>query len=68
MKNFEVLWTKSAKNDLELIIEYIKLDSEFIAKEIFFELKKYLIKDIFKLKDLLFLSIELYSYEYIHRQ
>ena len=40
MKNFEVLWTKSAKNDLEIIIEYIKLDSVSIAKEIFIELIK----------------------------
>ena len=40
MKKFEVLWTKSAKNDLEIIIEYIKLDSVSIAKEIFFELIK----------------------------
>ena len=40
MKKFEVLWTKSAEYDLELIIEYIKLDSVSIAKEIFFELIK----------------------------
>ncbi|MDX4035692.1 type II toxin-antitoxin system RelE/ParE family toxin [Aliarcobacter skirrowii] len=40
MKKFEVLWTKSAKNDLEIIIEYIKLDSVSIAKEIFFGIKK----------------------------
>ncbi len=32
MKNFEVLWTKSAKYDLELIIEYIKLDSVSLQK------------------------------------
>ena len=40
MKKFEVLWTKSAEYDLEIIIEYIKLDSVSIAKEIFFELIK----------------------------
>ncbi|AGR76895.1 toxin-antitoxin system, toxin component, RelE family [Aliarcobacter butzleri 7h1h] len=39
MKSFEVLWTKSAKDDLELVIEYIKLDSISIAKEIFFGIK-----------------------------
>ena len=40
MKNFEVLWTKSAKYDLELIVEYIKLDSFATAREIFFGIKK----------------------------
>ena len=40
MKKFEVLWTKSAEYDLELIIQYLKLDSVSIAKEIFFELIK----------------------------
>ena len=40
MKNFEVLWTKSAEYDLELIIQYLKLDSVSIAKEIFIELIK----------------------------
>lgn len=40
MKKFEVLWTKSAKNDLEIIIEYIKLDSVSIVKEIFNDIKK----------------------------
>lgn len=39
MKSFEVLWTKSAKDDLELVIEYIILDSISIAKEIFFGIK-----------------------------
>lgn len=39
MKSFEVLWTKSAKDDLELVIEYIKLDSISIAKEIFLGIK-----------------------------
>ena len=40
MKKFEVLWTKSAEYDLELIIQYLKLDSVSIAKDIFFELIK----------------------------
>ena len=41
MKNFEVIWTKSAEFDLELIIEYIiKMDSVDIAKALFFEIKK----------------------------
>ncbi|WP_066406946.1 type II toxin-antitoxin system RelE/ParE family toxin [Aliarcobacter skirrowii] len=40
MKKFEVLWTKSAEYDLELIIQYIKLDSVSIAKEIFIDIKK----------------------------
>jgi len=40
MKNFEVIWTKSAEFDLELIIEYIKTDSVDRAKKIFFEMKK----------------------------
>lgn len=39
MKSFEILWTKSAKDDLELLIEYIKLDSVSIAKEIFLGIK-----------------------------
>ncbi|MFA7084493.1 MAG: type II toxin-antitoxin system RelE/ParE family toxin [Arcobacteraceae bacterium] len=37
---FEVIWSKSAEFDLELIIEYIKTDSLTIAKKIFFEIKK----------------------------
>ena len=40
MKKLEVLWTKSAEYDLESIIQYLKLDSVSIAKEIFFELIK----------------------------
>ena len=40
MKNFEVIWTKSAQFDLETIIEYIKTDSIDIAKNIFFAIKK----------------------------
>ncbi|RZV18434.1 type II toxin-antitoxin system RelE/ParE family toxin [Aliarcobacter butzleri] len=39
MKSFQVLWTKSAKDDFELVIEYIKLDSISIAKEIFLGIK-----------------------------
>jgi plasmid stabilization system protein ParE len=37
---FEVIWTKNAQFDLELIIEYIKIDSLTIAKKIFLEIKK----------------------------
>jgi plasmid stabilization system protein ParE len=37
---FEVIWTKNAQFDLELIIEYIKTDSLTIAKKIFHEIKK----------------------------
>ncbi len=40
MKKFGILWTKSAEYDLELIIQYLKLDSVSIAKEIFIELIK----------------------------
>jgi len=40
MKQFEVIWTKSAEFDLELIIEYIKTDSLSRARDIFFEIKK----------------------------
>ncbi|MEA3513201.1 MAG: type II toxin-antitoxin system RelE/ParE family toxin [Campylobacterota bacterium] len=40
MKKFEVIWTKSAQFDLELIIEYIKTDNLNIAKKIFSEIKK----------------------------
>ena len=40
MKNFQVIWTKSAEFDLESIIEYIKTDSVKTAKDIFFEIKK----------------------------
>ena len=40
MKNYEVIWTNSAEFDLEKIIEYIKLDSINIAKNIFFEIKE----------------------------
>ena len=40
MKKFEVIWTKNAKFDLEQIIEYIKIDSQDVAKKIFFEIKK----------------------------
>lgn len=40
MKQFEVIWTKNAQFDLEQIIEYIKIDSQNVAKKIFFEIKK----------------------------
>jgi len=40
MKQFEVIWTKNAQFDLEQIIEYIKIDSQDVAKKIFFEIKK----------------------------
>ena len=40
MKKYNVIWTKSAQYDLELIIEYIKIDSVKIAKDIFVEIKK----------------------------
>jgi len=40
MNKLEVIWTKNAELDLELIIEYIKIDNISIAKEIFFEIKK----------------------------
>ncbi|MCF6345509.1 MAG: type II toxin-antitoxin system RelE/ParE family toxin [Thiomicrorhabdus sp.] len=37
--NYTVIWTKNAKYDLELIIEYIKADNIATAKNIFFEIK-----------------------------
>ncbi|MDD3324692.1 MAG: type II toxin-antitoxin system RelE/ParE family toxin [Sulfurospirillaceae bacterium] len=40
MRQFEVIWTKNAQFDLELIIEYLKTDSLSAAKKIFFEIKK----------------------------
>jgi len=40
MKSFEVIWTKNAEFDLELIIEHIKTDSLDTAKKIFYEIKK----------------------------
>jgi len=40
VKQFKVIWTKSAEFDLELIIEYIKTDSLNIAKKVFFGIKK----------------------------
>ena len=38
MKRFKVIWTKNAELDLELIIEYIKINSIEIAKKIFIEI------------------------------
>ena len=40
MKRFKVIWTKSAELDLELIIEYIKINSMDVAKKIFIEIKQ----------------------------
>ena len=40
MRNFKVIWTKNAELDLELIIEYIKIDSINIAKKIFTEIRE----------------------------
>lgn len=40
MKNFEVIWTKGAEFDLELIIERINIDNINIAKKIFFAIKQ----------------------------
>ena len=40
MKKFKVIWTKNAELDLELIIEYIKMDNVNIAKKIFVETKQ----------------------------
>jgi len=40
MQNYQVIWTNSAKYDLENIIEYIKVDNISNAKKIFFEIKE----------------------------
>ena len=40
MKEFKVIWTKNAELDLELIIEYIKINSINTARKIFFEIKQ----------------------------
>ena len=39
MKKYNVIWTASAQYDLELVIQYIKIDSAKIAKDIFYEIK-----------------------------
>jgi len=39
MHTYTVTWTDSAQYDLELIIEYIKIESISIAREIFFAIK-----------------------------
>jgi addiction module RelE/StbE family toxin len=39
MKNFKVLWANSAQDDLEQIIEYIKIDNIDTAKNVFLALK-----------------------------
>jgi len=40
MNHYDVIWSDSATNDLEQIIEYIKVDSITVAKDIFFKIKK----------------------------
>jgi plasmid stabilization system protein ParE len=40
VKKYKVIWTKNAEFDLELIIEYIKIDSIDTAKQIFAEIKQ----------------------------
>lgn len=40
MHKYNVIWTKNAQFDLELIIEYLKPSSKKIAKDIFFGIKK----------------------------
>jgi len=40
MQIYTVFWTKSAENDLELIIEYIKSESVESAKKVFYEIKQ----------------------------
>jgi plasmid stabilization system protein ParE len=39
MKQFQVIWSKYAELDLELIIEYIKIGSLHTAKKIFDEIR-----------------------------
>lgn len=39
MQKYHIKWTKSAELDLELIIEYIKIDGIDRAKKIFYEIK-----------------------------
>ena len=43
-KKFTVYWTKIAQDDLIEILEYISLDSQNIAEEIFEKIKKQTIK------------------------
>jgi addiction module RelE/StbE family toxin len=43
-KKFTVYWTKVAQDDLIEILEYISLDSQNIAEEIFEKIKKQTIK------------------------
>ena len=40
MQDYQVIWTNSAKYDLENIIEYIKIDSISNAKKIFSQIKE----------------------------
>ena len=37
--NYTVIWTKHAEYDLESIIEYLKIESVPLAKEIYFSIK-----------------------------
>lgn len=39
MKRYDIIWAKSAESDMENIIEYLKLDSQDVAKKIFYEIK-----------------------------
>ncbi len=39
MRTYTVIWTNNTQYDLELIIEYIKIESLLTAKEIFFAIK-----------------------------
>ena len=43
-KKYTVYWTKIAQDDFIEIIEYISLDSQSIAEEIFEKIKKHTIK------------------------
>jgi len=40
MQKYDVLWTKNAQFDLELVVKYIKTNSIQNAKEVFFGIKK----------------------------
>ena len=40
MQKYDVVWTKNAQYDLELVVQYIKPDSVEIAKDIFFGIQK----------------------------
>jgi len=40
MQKYDVVWTKNAQYDLELVVQYIKSDSVELAKDIFFGIQK----------------------------